>query len=135
MDEFVISSSKHVIEFPLDAFGTKSSPAVMPFGQMMHGSPTSGAKVDLVDVVATVVSSPGIGVGAGVNASTVGVSVGVSVAAATFSSSAGVGAGVIASTGSVSVGIFVGASTFTSSAGGGSGSSGRGVSTKSCIRR
>ena len=35
MDEFI--SSKHIIEFPLDAPGTKSSPAVMPFGQMMHG--------------------------------------------------------------------------------------------------
>ena len=79
MDEFI--SSKHVIEFPLDAFGTKSSPAVMPFGKIVHGSPTSGAKVDLVDIVATVVSSMGAGVGAGVIASTVGVSVGVSVGA------------------------------------------------------
>jgi hypothetical protein len=35
VDELI--SSKHVIEFPLDAFGTKSLPAVMPFGQMMHG--------------------------------------------------------------------------------------------------
>jgi hypothetical protein len=83
--------SKHVMEFPLDAFGTKSLPAVMPFGQMMHGSSTSGAEVEVVVVekeressagavvvstslteveevvvVATVVSSSGIGVGAGV---------------------------------------------------------------------
>jgi hypothetical protein len=35
MDDLI--SSKHVIEFPLDTFGTKSSPTVMPFGQMMHG--------------------------------------------------------------------------------------------------
>jgi hypothetical protein len=85
--------SKHVMEFPLDAFGTKSLPAVMPFGQMMHGSSTSGAEVEVVVVekereressagavvvstslteveevvvVATVVSSSGIGVGEGV---------------------------------------------------------------------
>jgi hypothetical protein len=70
MDELI--SSKHVMEFPLDAFGTKSSPAVMPFGQMMHGSLTSGAIVEEVVVVATVVSSSGIGVGAGVT-TTVGV--------------------------------------------------------------
>jgi hypothetical protein len=44
VDEFI--SSKHVIEFPLDAFGTKSSPAVMPFGQMMHGLSTSMSGVD-----------------------------------------------------------------------------------------
>ena len=115
MDEFI--SSKHVIEFPLDAFGTKSSPAVMPFGQMMHGLSTSVAEVEAVVVVATVLSSAGAGVGEGVIASTVGVSVGVVVGAATFSSSAGVGVGVIAFTVGVFVGIFVGAATLTSSAG------------------
>ena len=52
VDEFI--SSKHVTEFPLDEFGTKSSPAVMPFGKIVHGSPTSGAKVDDIVVDAGV---------------------------------------------------------------------------------
>ena len=52
MDE--LTSSKHVTEFPLDALGTKSLPAVMPFGQMMHGLSTSGAEVDGAIAVANV---------------------------------------------------------------------------------
>ena len=62
MDESI--SSKHVMEFPLDAFGTKLSPAVTPFGQMMHRVSTSGAEVGDTVVVVTVVSSTGIRVGA-----------------------------------------------------------------------
>ncbi len=119
MDELI--SSKHVMEFPLDAFGTKLSPAVMPFGQMMHGSSTSGAKVEVVVVVATVESFAGAELGAGVFASSVGVSVGVSVGifigASTLSPSAGVGVGVIASTVGASACVSVGAATLTSSAG------------------
>jgi hypothetical protein len=35
MDDLI--SSEHIMVSPLEAPGTKSSPAVMPFGQMMHG--------------------------------------------------------------------------------------------------
>jgi hypothetical protein len=38
MDELI--SSKHVNKFLLDEFGSKSLPAVAPFGQMMHGLST-----------------------------------------------------------------------------------------------
>jgi hypothetical protein len=89
MDESI--SSKHVMEFPLDAFGTKSSPAVMPFGQMMHGSSTSGAEVEVVVVVATVVSSAGAVV---VSTSIAKVEEVVVVATVVSSSGIGVGAGV-----------------------------------------
>ena len=103
----VVSSSNSIQVFvsPAPANGWKSSrPAVAPLGQMMHGFSTSGAQVDDVVVVATVVvSSAGAGMGAGVVASKVGssvgakvgVSVGVLVGAATLTLSAEVGAVVV----------------------------------------
>jgi len=66
-------NSAHVVKSPLSANGASFSPpaAVMPFGQMMQGLSTSGAKVEEVVVVATVVSSSttvGVGAGIGIDA-------------------------------------------------------------------
>ena len=80
--------SAHVLKSPSSAYGAKS-PTAVPSGQMMQGlsPPVPAHKLDVVIVVATVISTTGEGVGAGVIAATVGVSVG----AATLKSSAGLG--------------------------------------------
>jgi hypothetical protein len=65
----VMSSSNSIQVFvsPAPANGWKSSrPAVAPLGQMMHGFSTTGAQVDDVIVVATVVAYVDVEVRAGI---------------------------------------------------------------------